>query len=490
MLLAGLATLVASPSGAQVPLTLDTSFRCIPVVYPGLSDALPLVDGSVVITGWFGLTTSYFSSWVVKLLPDGSLDAFWGINGGGGGDIHPSGPYYYASGSHFPSRFIQATGELDYGFRPNSVNYPYPGLLFLNNGGIIVQADGKVLFTGDHQLNNPYGPNTPGYYSLLRLNTDGTLDSTYQYRRTDGVIWTIEPTTQGRFLLSGVYSTYEGEAAGRILRIWPDGSLDSTFHSDIIKGYAKYLLEQADGRIIAGGQFVFPNEPDTMHLIRLMPDGALDASFNNHAEYKLLPQLSFGDFSFGVHVARQLGDGTIIVGGSFTHIDGQLRRGIALLDSTGHLLNTAFTGEGCGLTHDFNDPYLYSGISSITPAPDGSIFLAGAFHGFDDGTVSDTAQRMICKLRGLSLGVGVQTAPPPAWQPQVYPNPGTDLLHISTGIPGKATVRLLDSTGRIVKAKRGGEAIMQLDCGDLAPGLYVVEVQTQVGRQTVKWTKR
>ena len=83
-LLAGLATLLASPSGAQVPLTLDTSFRCTPVTYPpGLSDALPLADGSVVITGWFGLTTNYFSSWMVKLLPVGDLDVFWGINGGG-----------------------------------------------------------------------------------------------------------------------------------------------------------------------------------------------------------------------------------------------------------------------------------------------------------------------------------------------------------------------------------------------------------------------
>ena len=85
LLLAGLATLLASPSGAQVPLTLDTSFRCTPVTYPpGLSDALPLADGSVVITGWFGLTTNYFSSWMVKLLPVGDLDVFWGINGGGG----------------------------------------------------------------------------------------------------------------------------------------------------------------------------------------------------------------------------------------------------------------------------------------------------------------------------------------------------------------------------------------------------------------------
>ena len=51
LLLAGLATLVASSGGAQVPLTLDTTFRCTQILYPGHSDAMPLVDGSVVVTG-------------------------------------------------------------------------------------------------------------------------------------------------------------------------------------------------------------------------------------------------------------------------------------------------------------------------------------------------------------------------------------------------------------------------------------------------------
>lgn len=368
------------------------------------------------------------------------------------------------------------------------MNQPYPDLSFLNNGGIFIQTDGKVLFTGDHHLGYPYGPNAPGYYSLLRLNTDGTLDSTYHYRKTNGVIWTIEPTTLGRFLLSGVYSTYEGGPAGRILRIWPDGSLDSTFHSDISRGYAKYLLEQPDGRIIAGGQFVFPNDPDTMHLIRLMPDRALDLSFNNHAEYKDIPTHSFGDFGISVDAVLQLGDGTIMVGGSFTHIDGQLRRGIALLDSTGHLLNTAFTGQGCGLTHDYNSTFMYSGITSITPAPDGSIFLAGAFEGFDDGTVNDPEQRMICKLHGLTTEVLEQEAGLPGLR--VFPNPGSEMLHVESGMSGSIRVRVLDGLGRAVMAASSKEDTMELDCGTLAPGVYLVEVRTDKGRRTVKWTKR
>ncbi|MEO5584780.1 MAG: T9SS type A sorting domain-containing protein, partial [Flavobacteriales bacterium] len=392
--------------------------------------------------------------------------------------------YYYIM-AYVPKRFLKISGDQDQTF---SISGSNPNFSALQGGGAFVQSDGKILFTGDHHLGQQYGPNAPGYYSVLRVNTDASLDTTYHFRKTDGVVWSIEPTTQGRFLLSGVYNTYEGIPAGRILRIWPDGSLDSTFHCDIIKGFARYLLEQPDGRIIAGGHFVLPNDPDTMHLIRLMPNGALDPSFNNHTEYKHFPQYSFADFGFDVNAVLQLGDGTIMVGGSFTHIDGQLRRGIALLDSTGHLLNASFTGQGCGLTHGINSTSLSSAISSISVAPDGSIFLAGSFHGFDDGTVNDPAQRMICKLHGLTTGVQEREAVLPGLR--VFPNPGSETLHVETGMLGSVHVQVLDGTGRAVMAASSKEGTMQIDCGTLAPGVYLVEVRTDDGRRTVKWTKR
>ncbi|MBK7288655.1 MAG: hypothetical protein IPI95_17185 [Flavobacteriales bacterium] len=218
-----------------------------------------------------------------------------------------------------------------------------------------------------------------------------------------------------------------------------------------------------------------------------MPDRALDLSFNNHAEYKDIPTHSFGDFGISVDAVLQLGDGTIMVGGSFTHIDGQLRRGIALLDSTGHLLNTAFTGQGCGLTHDYNSTFMYSGISSITPAPDGSIFLAGAFEGFDDGTVNDPAQRMICKLHGLTTGVQERVA---GLEGCGFSKSRQRDVACTNRVPGSMQVRVLDGTGRTVMAASGKEGSMQLDCGTLAPGVYLVEVRTDKGLRTVKWTRR
>jgi hypothetical protein len=201
-----------------------------------------------------------------------------------------------------------------------------------------------------------------------------------------------------------------------------------------------------------------------------------------------VPQLSFGDFAFGVNAVLPLGDGRILAGGDFTHIDGQLRRGIALLDSTGHLLNTALNGAGCGLWHDYNSTYLYSFITDIKQAPDGSIFVCGFFKGFDDGTVSDTSMTFIAKLHGLS--VGIQEPERPAWQVRVYPNPGTEVLHIETDVKGKVDVRVRDATGRAVLAAAGPSGSLELSSIGLSPGVYLVEVNTTDGRRTVKWVKQ
>lgn len=487
--LALLAALTAGSSGAQVPLTLDTSFRCTRFLNLGFHDVLPLADGTVLASG-FGIRIDNCCSdpphSFFRLYANGDIDEPWSTNLGYG-RILASGDYYYLTIDGFPVRYFRTTGAIDGSFTPLLENDAHPGLLNGNGGDVHVQADGKVLCTGDHHVAEQWGINAPGSYSLLRVDTNGILDSTYQWRKTDGVIWTLVPTTQGRLLVSGVYNTYEGLPEGRILRIWPDGSLDSTFHTDINKGYATCLVEQPNGRILAGGQFVFPNDPDTMHLIRLMPGGALDTTFNNHAEYKG-PLTSFGDFGFSVNTLLPLDDGRIMVGGGFTNIAGQLRRGIALLDSTGHLLSTALNGQGCGLWHDFNSTYLYSGISSIRKAPDGSIFLTGFFKGFDDGTVSDTSMTFIAKLHGLSVSIHEEVRP--AWEVRVWPNPGTDVLHIEANIKGQTNVRVRDAAGRVVLAATSLSGSLMLSSAGLGKGVYMVEVHTATGRKTIKWMKQ
>ncbi len=479
---------LASSSGvAQMPLSLDTSFRCTRFMNNGLLAILPLEDGSILASGSGvrvdGILNPPYSFF--RILSNGHLDDSW-TTVPGYGDILAFGDYYYLTFDGFPLRYFRTTGERDQGFNPILENYLHAGLLHGNGGDVYVQADGMVLCTGDHRLGEQWGINSPGRYSLLRVDTNGMLDSTFQYRKTDGVIWTLEPTTQGRFLVSGVYNTYEGLPEGRILRIWPDGSLDDTFHTEIIKGYAACLVEQPNGRILAGGQFVFSNEPDTMHLIRLMPDGALDTTFNNHGEYKQLPELFFGDFAFGVHDVLPLEDGRLLVGGSFTHLDGQLRRGIALLDSTGHLLGTALTGGGCGLWHDHNSTFMYSQVNAIGQATDGSIYLAGFFKGFDDGTVSDTNITFIAKLNSLSVGMAEVQMPKHTLR--VWPNPGEGHVRLSWLGQVQFSVEVIDTKGRMVLQQQATYAPFDLDLSHLPSGLYNLLVTAPDGtKTTAKW---
>ncbi|MBS1568635.1 MAG: T9SS type A sorting domain-containing protein [Bacteroidetes bacterium] len=495
MTLALLAAFAASSSGAQAPLTLDTTFRCTRFLNGGFHDAMPMADGTVLASGYAisvdNCCSNPFYSFF-RIMPNGDLDESWSTNYGYG-SIISSGDYYYLNIDGFPVRYFHGTGAIDQSFHPLLVNFAHPGLLHGDGGDVYVQPDGKVLCTGDHHVAEQWGINAPGSYSLLRVDTNGILDSTYQWRKTDGVIWTLVPTTQERFLISGVYNTYEGLPEGRILRIWPDGSLDSTFHTDIIKGIAVNLVEQPNGRILACGQFVFPNEPDTMHLIRLMPDGSLDTTFNNHAEYgkfSFTPEgneVWYGANSVSTSDVGQLGNGTMLVSGNFTHIDGQQRRGIALLDTTGHLLNTALSGEGALLTHNVNSWYMTSWISAITQAPDGSIFLSGFFKGFDDGIVRDTNLTFLVKLHGLSTGIHEVSGP--AWQAQLWPNPGMDELHIESTTKGKMDVRVYDVTGRVVLMATSSSNVLELNSANLGNGVYWVQVSVSSGRKTVKWVK-
>ncbi|HEX2616125.1 MAG TPA: T9SS type A sorting domain-containing protein, partial [Flavobacteriales bacterium] len=127
---------------------------------------------------------------------------------------------------------------------------------------------------------------------------------------------------------------------------------------------------------------------------------------------------------------------------------------------------------GCGLAPQYNSTSYFSGLSSIRKAPDGGIYLCGEFQGFDDGVVSDTAQRKICRLYGLNVGIREQPAAPQ--RVRLFPNPGTEQVTVEW--PGHHIARLevLDALGRIRSTERVARGSAELDVRGLAPGSYVI----------------
>ncbi|MBK7286691.1 MAG: T9SS type A sorting domain-containing protein [Flavobacteriales bacterium] len=114
----------------------------------------------------------------------------------------------------------------------------------------------------------------------------------------------------------------------------------------------------------------------------------------------------------------------------------------------------------------------------ITPAMDGSYYIYGAYHGYDDGTTNDTSQRLISRLYGLNVGIHEQEADQP--QPlQIAPNPSAGSTVFSAPAPLSNTeLYIHDGSGRLVWQVEwpAGAEQYTLPAGALAPGAYVVRV--------------
>ena len=73
---------------------------------------------------------------------------------------------------------------------------------------------------------------------------------------------------------------------------------------------------------------------------------------------------------------------------------------------------------------------------------------------------------------------------------RVYPNPASDRVEVSLPMAGTKTIRTLNALGQEVFATRTDRNQISLDLGSLHPGIYLMEVRTDLGRTTLRVVKR
>jgi uncharacterized delta-60 repeat protein len=90
-----------------------------------------------------------------------------------------------------------------------------------------VQPDGKILAAGLVNVVNGTNRN-----SLARFNADGTMDTTFNTGSgANNIIYGIDLQPDGKILVSGAFTTFNGVTVGRIARLNADGSLDQNFNA-------------------------------------------------------------------------------------------------------------------------------------------------------------------------------------------------------------------------------------------------------------------
>ncbi len=229
----------------------------------------------------------------------------------------------------------------------------------------VTQTDGKVLLVGEftHWGTVPVG-------RIVRLNADGTLDTTFTAGTGLGAnnyVLSVKVLVDGDILIGGPFTSWNGAAVKGIARLNADGTIDPSFTTTGTgpAGPPRTFLEQAGGKILVGGGFEYWNGALVNGLVRLNADGTVDPSFTasgaNDGTYTLVKQA----------------DGKILVGGEFSQWNGAAAGRIVRLNADGTLDTTFSTGTGTGAD---------SSVPTIAVQADGKILVGGYFANWNGAT--------------------------------------------------------------------------------------------------------
>ncbi|HKQ54116.1 MAG TPA: hypothetical protein VJT74_17195, partial [Pyrinomonadaceae bacterium] len=256
------------------------------------------------------------------------------------------------------------TSAADYRFAPGTVDTSFtPGTGADSTvWGVAVQADGKILIGGNF-LNYDGTPRT----RIARLNSDGTLDASFNPGTgANGIVHAIAPQADGRILVGGEFTSYDGTSRSRIARLNSDGTLDTSFDPGAgANGNVWAIFLQPDGKLIIGGDFSTPRG----RIARLNSDGTLDTTF--------IPAPHTGATGpggvSGVYTIALQPDGKFIIAGGFISYDGTACGRIARINADGTLDTTFNPGTGV-------DDSIVWGVAL---QPDGKIIVGGNFTSFN-----------------------------------------------------------------------------------------------------------
>lgn len=422
-----------APAVAQ---SLDPTFTASSLYAPGrVYSAVEQPDGKRVVVGGFSRVNGAATGSVVRFNADGTLDAVFQQNIGT--------PLSVARASLLSNGQILLTsfaGSITAGgITQNNLlrlNTDGTGDATLNSGSGAQKAgrigrlsyalplpNGQMLVVGDFDHFNGVSAN-----GIARLNASGSVDATFYSgqgfsRGPD----TIVPLPNGKFLVGGYFSSYNGISCGALVRLNADGSFDSTFKANSPNGQIPNIVVQPDGRILIAGYLPLTGSNTSIGLARLQPDGSYDNSFTPPAAFspfsvysffgsaielqadgKLLvisqPGVSSGngvarvarlnpngtlDASFQVGTGPNnlpesltlLASGKVLVSGSFTNFSGTTDRTLIQLTSTG-VIDPSF------------QPLVQNAgsVMAVVQQPDGKLVVGGDFSEINGQTVRRLAR--------------------------------------------------------------------------------------------------
>jgi len=331
-----------------------------------------LSDGSILVTGSFSHVNGIPSTAVARLRPDATPDEAFAERVSaalpansqaaaslvqGDGKILIGGIFGVPGAPHTYLRRLNADGSEDLAFASaldadGTVDRPIYALALQPNGRIVAGGGSSVTH-------------------LVGLNPDGSSDAAFKAKLGtgfNGAVQGLAIQANGGIIAVGAFQAVNGSIGRHLARLEPDGAVDPGFAAKHGLGFdttAVAIAIQPDDRIVVGGFFSTLNHVPSRCVARFLPDGTIDTSFT--------AQLGSGCDGGVQSLAVQ--SGGIVIGGSFTTMNGVVSRRLARLNSDGSIDAAFSTSIGQGFTVSFGD----AAVRALAFDNSGRIIAGGDF---------------------------------------------------------------------------------------------------------------
>ncbi len=433
--------------GGDIEVEVDGSY-----VYGGISflNADGTVERSIPAGGMLGLGGSIGQVWCIHPLLDGKILV--------GGAFREFGGVVQTNLVR-----IEADGTVDQSFQTGTGPTFSSGTSLSGQvTSILVQPDGMIVLGGFFREYD----GTP-HQALVRIGPDGTRDEGFtsgvdQY----GQVFSVVRQVDGKLIIAGAFSNYGGVARKGLARLHPDGSLDMDFNvATGLPSITRAVALQPDGRILISGQFTTYDGEERAGIARLNPDGSLDHSFMIGSGCVGLAGADVGGAALLVQ-----NDGKILLGGWFNSFNGVQRNNLVRLNSDGSV-DMDFD-PGTGATQ-------YPGAGNEQPrvrclaAVSGNRLAVGGVFGKYDG-ISRNSLAMVVNTAAVGI---TENAVPIVHA--AFPNPFCDKVNLqldpgSMHVP----YTIHNAMGAQVATGTFNAVEQALNLGHLPSGVYLLRAGT------------
>jgi uncharacterized delta-60 repeat protein len=207
---------------------------------------------------------------------------------------------------------------------------------------LINQNNDRIVIGGAFTLVNGIHRNY-----ICRLLTDGSLDTSFNPGSgADSTVYALAEGFVGgarKIYVGGAFGAINGVTRPSIARLNDNGTVDTSFATGLGANAPVYALAAYPtnspyaGKVLVGGAFTNLNGLPLNYIARLNVDGSVDTNFN----------LNMGT-SDAVHAITIQVDGKVLIGGNFTNVNGMAANRIARLNVDGSLDTNFVANSGAG----------------------------------------------------------------------------------------------------------------------------------------------